>query len=202
MLIVYNCMIASFTVPSLTTLVACLSFTGKNLKEIKTEYDALCGQKENVASLKYEEILEIAQTAIPKKLGIEYDSLNPTQQLQVLSAEIDHRCKLKKKELNDMLFIIENTIFVLWRHLEFYLQKDSITTANIISPCERRFDNDEVVLLQQSLFQTSPTVVSQLKASCQQNLEPVLEKLGSIPVIQSSTLLPQMYKRLRSCYNL
>lgn len=185
-------------IPSLTTLVACISFTGKRLNTLAAEYHALLAQKEDVSSLKYEEILEIANNAIPKNLGIEYDSLNPSQQSQVLISEIDLRTKSKQKEIRDLVFTIDNALFILWRHLEFYLDTDSIYTTTTFSPCERYAN--ETVLLQQSLFQTSPSVISRLKKSCQTILEPVIQKLESIPVINTAYGLSHGYRRIRKCY--
>ncbi|GAN03566.1 hypothetical protein MAM1_0043c03021 [Mucor ambiguus] len=194
---------ASSTTPSLTTLVACISFTDKKLTTVIAEFESLCSQKNNVGSLKYEEILELTQTAIPKRLGIQYDSLNPTQKTQLLTTEIAHRCKLKAKEMNDLLFTIENAIYILWRHLEYYMRTESIMRVQHFSPCDRSSDaNENVVLLQQALFQTSTSVISTLKAACQTVLEPVLQKLEKIPnVYQNDTNLSQMYKRIRKCYN-
>lgn len=153
--------------------------------------------------MKYEEILELAQTAIPKRLGIQFDSLNPTQQTQLLTTEITHRCKLKANEMNNLLFTIENAVYVLWRHLEYYMRTESITRVQHFSPCDPNSDaNENVVLLQQALFQTSTSVISTLKAACQTVLEPVLQKLEKIPfVYQNSTNLSQMYTRIRKCYN-
>jgi nuclear pore complex protein Nup205 len=188
--------------PSLTTLSSCLSSTGKQLTMIIAEFNSLCAQKENVASLKYEEIQEIAHTAIPKELGIKFDSLNPMQQTQVLIAEIDLRREQKMKELRSLVYTIENAIFILWRHLEFYLSRDSISKSTTFSPCER-YANEKVVLLQQSLFQTSPVVIQQLKEACQHTMEPILQKLESIILPSSSlqdTALSVLYKRLRKCY--
>lgn len=166
------------------------------------EFKALCAQKENVASLKYEEIQEIAHSAIPKDLNIKFDSLNPTQQTPVLTAEIDLRREQKMKELQSLLYTIENAIFILWRHLDFYLSRDSISKSSAFSPCER-YANEKVVLLQQSLFQTSPEKIKHLKENCQHIVEPILQKLEPIalpsPSLQNTTL-PVMYKRLRKCY--
>lgn len=184
--------------PSLTTLAACINFTGKRLNSLAAEYHALLAQKEDVGSLKYEEIHEIASTAIPKDLGIEFDGLNPSQQTQVLTLEINLRTKSKQKEIRDLVFTIDNALFVLWRHLEFYLDTDSIYTTTTFSPCERYAN--ETVLLQQSLFQTSPLVISRLKKSCQTVLEPVIQKLESIPIINSAYGLSHSYKRIRKCY--
>jgi nuclear pore complex protein Nup205 len=167
---------------SLTTLVTCLSYTSKKLSKVIADYEILCTQKENVGSLKYEEILEIVDTAIPKRFGIKYDSLNPTQQSQVLATEINHRVKLKSKEIRDLLFTIETSVFILWRHLEFYLQ--SHTSVNTtFSPCER-YANETVVLLQQALFQTSPQVTNRLRSACHTVLEPVIKGLEAIPSVR------------------
>lgn len=175
----YN-FIASPLNASLSTLVGCLSLTGKQLSKVIVDFSILCAQEGNVASLKYEEILEIVNTAIPRGLGIKYDSLNPSQQSQVLTTEINHRIKLKLKEIRDLTFIIENAVFILWRHLEFYL-RNSVSTKATISPCER-YANETVVLLQQALYQTSPSVITQLKSACHSVLEPVIQKLETLPV--------------------
>lgn len=187
----------------MTTLVACISFTDKKLTAVIAEFESLCSQQNNVGSLKYEEILELAQTAIPKRLGIQYDSLNPTQQTQLLTTEITNRCKLKEKEMKELLFTIENAMYILWRHLEFYMRIESITRVQHFSPCDRSSDaNENVVLLQQALFQTSTSVIATLKASCQAVLEPVLQKLEKIPfVYQNDTNLSQMCERIRKRYN-
>lgn len=166
------------------------------------EFSSLCAQKENVASLKYEEIQEIAHTAIPNDLGITFDSLNPTQQTQVLIDEIDLRREQKMKELRSLFYTIENAIFILWPHLEFYLNRDSISKSTNLSPCER-YANEQVVLLHQSLFQTSTVKIQQLKEDCQLILEPIFQKLELIVLPSSSlqnTTLPVLYKLLRKCY--
>lgn len=165
---------------SLSALVGCLSLTGKQLSKVIVDFNILRAQKENVASLKYEEILEIVHTAIPQGLGIKYDSLNPSQQSQVLTTEINHRIELKSKEIRDLTFIIENAVFILWRHLEFYL-RNSVSTKATYSPCER-YANETVVLLQQALYQTSPALITQLKLACHNVLEPVIQKLETLPV--------------------
>lgn len=108
---------------------------------------------------------------------------------------------MKAKELNNLWFTIENAVFILWRHLEFYMSADSISTVQEYSPCER-YKDETVVLLQQALFKTSRTVIGNLKESCQTVLEPVLQKLEKIPSTnQKDSALPQMYKRLRKRYN-
>lgn len=138
-------------------------------------------QKENVGSLKYEEILEIVDRAIPKRFGIKYDGLNPSQQSQVLSTEIDYRVQLKFKEIRDLVFAIETSLFILWRHLEFYFKNHTSTTTTY-SPCER-YANENVVLLQQALFQTSPKVIDKLRSSCMTVLEPTIKSLEAIPSV-------------------
>lgn len=154
-----------------------MSCTGKKLSKAITDYQSLCTQKENVGSLKYEEILEIVNTAIPKGLGIKYDSLNLSQQSQVLTTEINHRIQLKLKEIADLSFTIENAVFILWRHLEFYLNRNSVSTNTTFSPYET------VVLLQQAVYQTSSTVIQQLKNACHDVLEPVIQKLETLPLV-------------------
>ncbi|KAI8968275.1 nucleoporin Nup186/Nup192/Nup205 [Mycotypha africana] len=191
---------ASLMTPSLTTLAACISFASKKLNMAISAYDSLCLQKENVTSLKYEEIMEVVHTAIPKGLNIEFESLNPSQQTHVLSTELARRCHSKKKELNDLKFTIENALFILWRHLEFYLDRHSISTSVEISPCQR-YANEKVILHQQSFFQTSPAVINQLKKTCQTVLEPLLLKLECVPrSYLDSTFIVELCKRSKKCF--
>lgn len=105
--------------------------------------------------------------------------------------------------MKELLFTIENAMYILWRHLEFYMRIESITRVQHFSPCDRSSDaNENVVLLQQALFQTSTSVIATLKASCQAVLEPVLQKLEKIPfVYQNDTNLSQMCERIRKRYN-
>lgn len=162
-----------------------------------TDNELLISQKDNVGSLKYEEIQEIANTAIPKGLEIKFESLNPSQQFQLLTKEINHRIKLKHKEIKDLKFLLENVLMILWRHLAYYLDSGSISRTTTISPCERYAD-ETVVLLQQMLYQTTPALIEKLRISRQQELEPVFERMESSPLnlsISSSVL-----GRIRTCY--
>ncbi|OBZ90190.1 hypothetical protein A0J61_01778, partial [Choanephora cucurbitarum] len=186
--------------PSLTHLVGCLQDTGKKLNAAIADFSVLCAQRENVASLKYEEAVEIAQDAIPKDLSIDYDSLSRSQQFQVLFREIDHRYKSKEQQIQDYFFTLENSAFILWRHLEYYLKIESMSISTKYNPCER-FANEEVVLFKQAAFQTSPALIQHLKRSCSDILEPVLQKLGTIPNLSNhSDILSELYKRMQKLY--
>lgn len=165
--------------------MTCLLYTSKKFSKKIADYEILCAQKENIGSLKYEEILEIVDTAIPERFGIKYDSLNPTQQFQVLATEIDRRIQLKSKEIRDLVFTMETSVFILWRHLEFYF-KNQTSTSNAYSPCER-YANENVVLLQQALFQTSPQVISKLRSACLTVLEPTIKNIEAIPSVSCTS---------------
>jgi hypothetical protein len=171
--------------PSLTTLVTCLASNGKKLAVAIENYKNLCAQKENVASLKYEETLEIANTAIPKGLGIKFEGLNQNQKIHVLATEIRHRLESNLKEIDDLFFTIENASFILWRHLEFYLSRGSISNSMAFSPCSQRYE-DNVVLRETALYQTSSNVIGQLKPACRSVLEPVIKKLEMIPTVSQN----------------
>lgn len=165
--------------PSLTTLVSCLADTGKKLSKAHADHLLLASQKDNVASLKYEEIQEIATTATPKGLDIKFESLNASQQSHLLETEINHRMNLKHKEIRDLIFILENGLLILWRHLAFYLDRNSIYIKTTLSPCERQAD-EQVVLQHQLLYQTNTSLIAKLTAACEKELDPVLEKLETV----------------------
>ncbi len=114
--------------------------------------------------------------------------MNPTQQLQLLTTEINNRIKLKQKEIHDLKILLENVLVILWRHLSFYLDSRSISTSKTLSPCERNAD-EVVVLNQQLLFQTSPYLIEELKPRCKQELEPVLVRLENISLVSSIFVL-------------
>jgi hypothetical protein len=151
------------------------------LQNAIAEYKVLSSQTGNEGSLKYEEIRKIASTAIPGGLDIKYDSLNPTQQNQVLATEIQTRRKSKRKELSNYLFITQTTLSLLWRHIEFYVQPMPTSTNQDISPCDPAWNNS-VQFSQQTLFQPSTTVISLLKSSSYM-LEPLLTKLESLDLV-------------------
>ena len=46
---------------------------------------------------------ELAQTAFPQTLSIHFDHLGPSQQQQVLVAELDKRSKLKAKQMRHLV---------------------------------------------------------------------------------------------------
>ncbi|KAI8888583.1 hypothetical protein K501DRAFT_209766 [Backusella circina FSU 941] len=188
---------ASSKTPSLTTLVVSLSYYGKRLQNAITEYNLLSSQKGNEGSLKYEEVREIASTAIPAGLGIKYDSLNPTQQYQVLATEIQTRKKSKLKELSNYLFVTQTALSLLWRHIEFYLQPKPTSPKENISPCDPAWNNP-VQLRQQTLFQPSSVVAHNLKASSQV-LGSLLTKLESLDLssVPKSVSMVEFCKRIR-----
>ncbi|KAF7721559.1 hypothetical protein EC973_004498 [Apophysomyces ossiformis] len=165
--------------PSLTTLVTCLQNAIKNLQNAVAEHKLLQTQQNNIASLKYEEIREVANTAIPPGLGIEYDHLNPTQQQQVLAREIETRRKLQWKRLQNQLFVVENVLLVLWRHLEYYMRPVSSSRSFMQSPCDPAVD-EAIMSSQATLFQPSVVVSQNLRNTCTTLLEPILEKLASV----------------------
>lgn len=187
----------SLMTPSLTTLVSCLADTGKKLSKAHADHLLLASQKDNVASLKYEEIQEIAATATPKGLGIKFESLNASQQSHLLETEINHRMSLKHKEINDLVFILEHVLLILWRHLAFYLDRKSISIKTTLSPCERQAD-EQVVLQHQLLYQTNTSLIAKLTAACEKELDPVLEKLETVLKTTSRPLM--VLTKIRNCY--
>lgn len=161
--------------------MSCLASTGKKLTLAIEDYKNLSAQRENVSSLKYEETLEIASTAIPEALGIKFEALNQNQKVQVLATEINQRIQAKLKSIDALFLTIEDASVILWRHLVFFLSRNSIVNNVAFSPATR-YDNN-VVLLEQALYQTSLNVIDQLKPACHTVVEPVMKKLEKIPTV-------------------
>ncbi|KAG0170312.1 hypothetical protein DFQ30_002656 [Apophysomyces sp. BC1015] len=195
---------ASSKTPSLTTLVACLQNATKNLQSAVAEHKLLQTQQRNIASLKYEEIREVANTAIPANLGIQYDHLNPTQQQQVLTREIEARRKIQWKQLQNQLFVVENVLLVLWRHLEYYMRPASASRPFMQSPCDPAAD-ETIMSSQATMFQPSVVVSQNLKNSCTTVLEPVLEKLLLVDLTdisdESVAFIPDVCGRIKGLFH-
>ena len=89
--------------PSLSTLAACIRQTAHTLHNSTAEYKVLLSQEKNVGSLKFEEVREIAETAFPAGLGIQFDHLSPSQQQQVLVSQVEKRAKRKAKQMRQLV---------------------------------------------------------------------------------------------------
>ncbi|KAI8366687.1 nucleoporin Nup186/Nup192/Nup205 [Radiomyces spectabilis] len=171
---------ASMRTPSLGMLFSALRHTARALREVLSRYSILSSQKENVASLRYEEIREIANTAIPKDIDVKYDLLNPNQQQHLLATEIATRLKRKREHLQSLLFIAEHLLLIAWRHLEFYTNPSLTTHPTPISFYEVETDDWFRVPTQTTLFRSTPETARQVKALSPTTIEPVLEKLQSL----------------------
>ncbi|KAI9314314.1 nucleoporin Nup186/Nup192/Nup205 [Dichotomocladium elegans] len=183
---------ASRKIPSLSTLAACIRHITQNLQGAIAERKLLSAQRNNVDSLKFEEVREIGTTAFPQTLGVQFDHLSPSQQQQVLITEVEKRSALKVKEIRHLIFILENILFVLWRHLEYYMQSNVISKPATLQPLDLYSSESFAVSSQTAMFQSSVAVANNLKTQSKVVLDPLLKKLEEldidIPELQGATL--------------
>lgn len=210
--LVLICYILASKTPSLSTLTSCIRQTTSSLYTAAAERKRFETQKNNVGSIKLEEVRELAQTAFPQTLSIHFDHLGPSQQQQVLIAELDKRSKLKTKQMRHLvceyhmteccpswivnslsfrIVLLENVLLVLWRHLEYYMQSTAISQTTAVQPLDLYSSQSFAVSSQTAMFQPSMAIASNLKTSSTTTLVPLLKKLetlnNDIPELQAST---------------
>ncbi|ESO12328.1 hypothetical protein HELRODRAFT_187837 [Helobdella robusta] len=102
------------TIPSLATLVQLLIDSCRQYLVCLEFHNMFSGKsKENLHELSHREIKELS---IPEKL------LKSSQQKDcIIINRIATLLEMKSKELRLLTFIIENGLFLLWTHMEFYL---------------------------------------------------------------------------------